>query len=95
MNNGVVIIIRTLLGVAIACLMIVCLIKSSWLMECVSIISIIAFVLLVIEVFVCHFSNACNLIITYYRSKLLELSGVVAEKLEQYSKQLMALRSQK
>lgn len=92
MKNGVVIIIRTLLGVAIACLMIVCLIKPSWLMECVSIISIIAFVLLVIEVFVCYYSNVCNIITSYCRSRFLELSAIVADKLEQYGKQLMALQ---
>ena len=85
-------IIRILLGVAIACLMIVCLIKPSWLMEGVCILSIIAFVLLVIEVLVRHFGKTCNLIISYFKSKLLELSGVVADKLKQYSKQLMALQ---
>lgn len=74
-------IIRILLGVAIACLMIVCLIKPSWLMEGVCILSIIAFVLLVIEVLVRHFGKTCNLIISYFKSKLLELSGVVADKL--------------
>ena len=92
MKDGVVKIIRALLGFAIACMMIAYIIKPIWLMECLGILSILAFVLLVIEVFVCHFSNACNLIITYCRAKLLELSGVVADKLEQYSKQLMALQ---
>lgn len=92
MKDGVLKIIRALLGVAIACMMIAYIIKPIWLMECLGILSILAFVLLVIEVFVCHFSNACNLIVTYCRAKLLELSGVVADKLEQYSKQLMALQ---
>ena len=92
MKNGVVIIIRTLLGVAIACMMIAYIIKPIWLIECLCVFSIIAFILFAIEVFICHFSNAYNLILTYCRSKLLELSGVVAEKLEQYSKTLMALQ---
>lgn len=92
MNNRFIKIIHALLGVAIACMVIVCLIKPSCLMDCVSIISIIAFVILMIEVFACHLSNACNRIIIYCKSKLLELSSVVAEKLEQYSKQLMALQ---
>lgn len=92
MKNRFIKIIHALFVGAIACMMIVCLIKPSWLMECVSIISIIAFILFAMEVCVCHFSNACNSIITYCRSKLLELSGVVADKLEQYSKQLMALQ---
>lgn len=92
MKNGVVIIIRTLLGVAIACMMIVYIIKPIWLIECLSVLSIIAFILFAIEIFVCHFSNVCNKIISYCKSKLLLLSGVVAEKLEQYSKQLMALQ---
>ena len=92
MKNGVVIIIRTLLGVAIACMMIVYIIKPIWLIECLSVLSIIAFILFAIEIFVCHFSNVCNKIISYCKSKLLVLSGVVAEKLEQYSKQLMALQ---
>lgn len=92
MKNGVVIIIRTLLGVAIACMMVVYIIKPIWLIECLSVLSIIAFILFAIEIFVCHFSNVCNKIISYCKSKLLVLSGVVAEKLEQYSKQLMALQ---
>ena len=92
MKNGVVIIIRTLLGVAIACMMIVYIIKPIWFIECLSVLSIIAFILFAIEIFVCHFSNVCNKIISYCKSKLLVLSGVVAEKLEQYSKQLMALQ---
>lgn len=92
MKNRFVKIIHILIGVSIVCMVIVCLIKPSRFMECVSIISIIAFVLLVIDFLVCHFSNACNLIISYCKSKLLELSGVVAGKLEQYSKQLMALQ---
>ena len=85
-------IIHALLGVAIVCIVIVCLVKPSWLVECVNIMSIIAFVLLVIEVLACHLNNACNRIIIYCKSKLLDLSGVVAENLEQYSKQLMALQ---
>ena len=55
MKNIFLRIIHILLGGAIACLMIVCLIKPSLLMEYVSILSIIAFALLVIEIFVCHF----------------------------------------
>ena len=92
MKNRFVKIIHILIGVSIVSMVIVCLIKPSCFMECVSIISIIAFVLLVIEILVCHFSNACNLIISFCRSKLVELSGVVAGKLEQYSKHLMALQ---
>ncbi len=92
MKDGVVKIIRTLLGVAIACMMLAYIIKPIWLNECLSVLSIIAFILFAIEVFVCHFSNACSLIISFCRSKLLELLGVVADKLEQYSKQLSALQ---
>ena len=92
MKNGVVKIIRALLGFIIACMMIAYIIKPIWLMECLSVLSIIAFILFAIEVFVCHFSNACTLIFSFCRSKFLEFSGVVAEKLEQYSKQLMALQ---
>ena len=67
-------------------------IKPICFIECVTIISIIALFLFALEVLVCHFSNVCTLIISYCRSKFLELSGVVADKLEQYSKQLMALQ---
>ena len=90
MKNGVVIIIRTLLGVAIACMMVAYIVKPIWFIECLSVLSILAFILFAIEVFVCHFSNACTLIISFCRSKILGLSSVVAEKLEQSSKQLMA-----
>ncbi len=92
MKNIFLRIIHILLGGAIACLMIVCLIKPSSLMEYVSILSIIAFALLAIEIFVCHFGKTWKVIISYCKAKLLELSGVVADKFEQYSKQLMALQ---
>ena len=92
MKNRFFKIIHALLGVVIACMVIVCLIKPIRLMEYVRMISIIAFILFAIEVFVCHFSNVCTRIISYCKSKLLELSVFVAEKLEQYSKQIMALQ---
>lgn len=85
-------IIHALLGVAIVCMVIAYIIKPICFIECVTIISIIALFLFALEVLVCHFSNVCTLIISYCRSKFLELSGVVADKLEQYSKQLMALQ---
>jgi len=85
-------IIHSVVGVAIAGIVISYIIKPIWFKECVTILSIIAFSLFAIEVFVCHFSNVSTLIISFCRSKFLELSGVVAEKLEQYSKLLMALQ---
>ena len=92
MKNRLIKIIHTLLGFAIVGMVIVYLIKPIWHMECVSILSIIAFALLVIEIFVCHFCKIWFFIISYSKSKLLELSGVVADKFEQYSKQLKALQ---
>lgn len=86
-------IIHTLLGVAIVGIMIAYLIKPIWLMECVNILSIIAFTLFALEVLICHLGNACTSVISYCRSKFLILSGDIADKLEQYSKQLMALQA--
>ncbi|MDE7431802.1 MAG: hypothetical protein K2N34_07805, partial [Lachnospiraceae bacterium] len=69
------------------------LIKPIWLMECVTILSIIAFTLFALEVLVCHLDNACITVISYCQSKFLILSELVADKLEQYSKQLKALQT--
>lgn len=85
-------IIHALLGVAIVCMVIAYIIKPICFIERVTIISIIAFFLFALEVLVCHFGKTWNCIISYCKAKLLELSGVVAEKFEQYSKQLMALQ---
>ena len=85
-------IIHALLGVAIVCMVIAYIIKPICFIECVTIISIIVFFLFALEVLVCHFGKTWNCIISYCKAKLLELSGVVAEKFEQYSKQLMALQ---
>lgn len=84
--------IHTLIGVAIVGMVIAYIIKPIWLMECFTIISIIVFTLFTLEILVCHFGNACTLIISYCRSKFLKLAGVVAVKLEQYSKQLTTLQ---
>ena len=92
MKNRTIKIFHVLLGVTIACMMITYIFKPNCLMESVGILSIIAFILFAIEVFVYHFNNVCTIIISFCRSKFLELSGDVAEKLEQYSKRLMALQ---
>ena len=85
-------IIHALLGVAIVCMVIAYIIKPICFIECVTIISIIAFSLFALEVLVCHFGKTWNFIISYCKAKLLELLDVVADKFEQYSKQLMALQ---
>ena len=85
-------IIHALLGVAIVCMVIANIIKPICFIECVTIISIIAFSLFALEILVCHFGKTWNFIISYCKAKLLELSGVIADKFEQYSKQLMALQ---
>ena len=92
MKNRFIKIIHTLLGVTIVGLVIAYFIKPIWLMECVNILSIIAFTLFALEVLVCHFGKACTSVISYCRSKFLVLSGNVADKFEQYSKQLKALQ---
>lgn len=93
MKNRFVKIIHILLGVAILNMVIAFLVKPIWLMEYVTILSIIAFTLFALEILVCHFGNACASLISYCRSKFLILSGDVADKLEQYSKQLKASQS--
>ncbi len=93
MKNRFVKIIHILLGVAILNMVIAFLVKPIWLMEYVTILSIIAFTLFALEILVCHFGNTCASLISYCRSKFLILSGDVADKLEQYSKQLKALQS--
>ena len=92
-NRFVKIIHILLLGVAILNMVIAFLLKPIWLMEYVTILSIIAFTLFALEILVCHFGNTCASLISYCRSKFLILSGDVADKLEQYSKQLKALQS--
>lgn len=92
-NRFVKIIHILLLGVAILNMVIAFLVKPIWLMEYVTILSIIAFTLFALEILVCHFGNTCASLISYCRSKFLILSGDVADKLEQYSKQLKALQS--
>ena len=91
MKNRFIKIIHTLLGAIIVSTVIVYLIKPIWFMEYANILSIIAFTLFALEVLARHFGNACTSIISYCRSKSLILLGHVANKLEQYSKQLMAL----
>lgn len=86
-------IIHKLLGITIVGMVIAYIIKPIWFVECVSTLSIIAFISFVLEVLVCHFGNACTSVISYCKSKLLMLSRVIADKLEQYSKQLMALQA--
>ena len=92
MKNIFVKIIHVLLGVAIVCMVIAYLIKPIWLMECINILSIIAFTLFVVELLICHLGNTCTSIMSYYKSRLLKLSGIIADKLEQYSKQLTELQ---
>ena len=92
MKNKFIKIIHTLLGVTIVGMVIAYLIKPIWLMKCVNILSIIAFTLFALEVLSCLLGNACTKAIPYFRSKFLILSGDVADKLEQYSKQLKALQ---
>ncbi len=91
-KNRFIIIVHTLLGVAIVGMMIAYIIKPIWYMKCVTIISIIAYSLFALEVLVCHFGNTCTSVLSYCRAKFLILSCVVADKLEQYSKQLKALQ---
>ncbi len=85
-------IIHTVVGVAIAGIVISYIIKPIWFKECVTILSIIAFSLFALEVLVCHFSTACTSVLSYCRTKSLILSCAVADKLEQYGKQLKALQ---
>ena len=92
MKNIFVKIIHVLLGVAIVCMVIAFLIKSIWLIECLNILSIIAFTLFVLELLICHLGNICTSVMSYYKSKFLKLSGIIADKLEQYSKQLTELQ---
>lgn len=91
MKNRFIKIIHTLLGAIIVSTVIAYLIKPIWFMEYANILSIIAFTLFALEVLARHFGNACTSIISYCRSKFLILLGHVANKLEQYSKQLMTL----
>lgn len=84
-------IIHSVVGVAIAGIVISYIIKPIWFKECVTILSIIAFSLFALEVLVCHFSTACTSVLSYCRAKFLILSCAVANKLEQYSKQIKAL----
>lgn len=91
MKNRFIKIIHTLLGAIIVSTVIAYLIKPIWFMEYANILSIIAFTLFALEVLARHFGNACTSIISYCRSKFLILLGQVANKLEQYSKQLMTL----
>lgn len=93
MKNRFVKIIHILLGFDIWGMVIAFLIKPIGLMKCVTILSIIALTLFVLDVLACHLVNACAYVISYCRSKFLILSGFVAVKLEQYSKQLMALQA--
>ena len=92
MKNRFVKIIHILLGFDILGMVIAFLIKPIELMKYVTILSIIALTLFVLDVLACHLVNACAYVISYCRSKFLILSGFVAVKLEQYSKQLMALQ---
>lgn len=85
-------IIHSVVGVAIAGIVISYIIKPIWFKECVTILSIIAFSLFALEVLVCHFSTACTSVLSYCRAKFLILSCAVANKLEQYSKQIKALQ---
>lgn len=91
MNNRFIKITHTLLGVVIVGMVMAYLIRPIWIMDCVSILSI-ALTLFALEVLVLHFGDACNSVLSYCRSKFLILSGDVADKLEQYSKQLKALQ---
>lgn len=75
-------IIHKLLGITIVGMVIAYIIKPIWFVECVSTLSIIAFISFVLEVLVCHFGNACTSVISYCKSKLLMLSRVIADKLE-------------
>ena len=92
MKNIFIKILHTLLGFVIVCMVIAYLIKPIEYMECVNILSIIAFTLFVLEVLVCYLGNVCTSITSYCKSKFFILSGAVANKLEQYSKQLTALQ---
>lgn len=92
MKNRFIKIVHALLGVTIVGMMIAHLIKPIWLMECVNIISIIAFSLFALEVLFCLLGNVCTKAISYCSSKFLILVGDFADKLEQYSKQLKALQ---
>ena len=64
-------IIHILLGFAIVGMVIAYIIKPIWFMECVTIISIIAFSLFALEILVCHFSTA------YYLKKNIHNIGVM------------------
>lgn len=93
MNTKSIKIIHALLGTSIVGMVVVYLIKPIWLNECVNILSIIAFISFALEILICHLGNVYISVKSYCRLKFLILSGYVADKLEQYSKQLMALQS--
>ena len=92
MKNRFIKIIHTLLGVLIVGIVIVYRFKPIWLKEYVYILSIIAFTLFALEVLYCYMGNTCSKVISYCKLKFLILSSYVADKLEQYSKQIKVLQ---